>query len=373
MSENKDRLEEFHARLRQENLGPLWEDLKHMVTKEPVHHVKPHLWKWETVRKLLLEAGDLLPLDRGSERRVIYLQNPSLPGEDYIGCTTLTLYAGVQLILPGEVAPSHRHTQGAIRFIIEGSGAYTAVDGEKVYMNRGDMILTPQWTWHDHGHEGTEPMIWMDGLDVGLVRMLSGSFYEPHASHKQPIDHPDEYSIVQYASGPFRPISERKRGGYPSPLMAYRWEQAREMLEKMKAYAPDPFDGYAIDYMNPVTGGSADFRIGSMMQLLTPGMHTKAHRHVHSAVYHVLEGSGYTVIDGVKYEWSKGDFLALPPWCWHEHVNTGEHDAYLFSFNDRPVLTMLALEREEAFAENGGQQTVQDVFTPQTQPNVSVK
>jgi gentisate 1,2-dioxygenase len=335
-----------------------------MVTKEPVHKVKPYLWKWETLRKLLLEAGDLLTLDRGSERRVIYLQNPSLPGEEYVGSTTLTLYAGIQLILPGEVAPSHRHSQGAIRFIIEGSGAYTAVEGEKIYMNRGDLILTPAWTWHDHGHEGTEPVIWMDGLDVGLVRSLAGSFYEPYADHKQPVTRPDDYSFFQYSSGPFRPVSERNRSGYPSPLMAYRWQQVRQAIEKLKAYDPNPFDGYAIDYINPVTGGSADFRIGSTMQALTPGMHTQAHRHVHSAVYHVLEGTGYTIIDGIKYEWSKGDFFALPPWCWHEHVNTGEQDAYLFSFHDRPVLTLLGLEKEDVFTENGGRQKIKGEFSP---------
>lgn len=350
--------------LEKNHLGPLWEDLQELVTKEPVHDIEPYLWKLDKIKAYLHRAGELLGLGRQSERRVIYLQNPSLAKKGLLGYSTYTLYTGVQLLLPGEVAPSHRHSQGAIRFILEGDGAYTSVNGEKIYMERGDCILTPAWTWHDHGHEGTEPMIWMDGLDVGLVKSLTGSFFEPYSDDIYPVDKPDNFSVKQYTSGLYRPFGDRNRKGYPSPQLAYKWSQVKQVLEIMSEHDPDPFDGYAVDYINPLTGGSADFRIGTSMQKLTPGMHTKAHRHVHSAVYHVLEGKGYTVINGVKYEWERGDFLILPPWQWHEHVNTGSEDAYLFSFNDLPVMQMLGMERVEEYKENNGHQNVVGTFDP---------
>ncbi|TWG30309.1 gentisate 1,2-dioxygenase [Geobacillus sp. C56-T2] len=360
-------LERLHEELEQVYLGPLWEKLGKMVTPEPDHEVVPYLWKWETIRKHLLEAGELLRLGRESERRVVYLQNPSLLKRGLIGYSTNTLYVGVQLLLPGEVAPAHRHSQSAIRFIIEGEGAYTAVDGERTYMERGDLILTPAWTWHDHGHEGTEPVIWMDGLDVGLVRNFAGSFFEPYSEDVFPVVAPHNGSTFKYATGALRPVSDRKRKGYPSPLIAYKWKTTKQVLENLSQLDPDPYDGYAVDYINPLTGGSADLRIGTTMQKLTPGMHTKAHRHVHSAVYHVLDGEGYTIINGVKFEWAKGDFFILPPWSWHEHVNTGEGDAHLFSINDLPIMEKLDLEREEEYDKNGGYQSIVDVFEPLSQ------
>lgn len=361
-SEQRKALDQFAARLAKDHLGPLWDNLGAMVTRQPTHHVAPYLWKWQTIRNYLLESGKLLALGRESERRVIYLQNPSLMEQGKIGYATDTLYVGIQMLLPGEVAPSHRHSQAAIRFIIEGDGtAFTTVNGEKTYMERGDLVLTPPWTWHDHGHEGTEPVFWMDGLDVGLVKTLTGSFFEPYHDNTYPLNGPADSSIRRYAGG-VRAISERKVRGYPSPLINYKWKRIREVLEGLTALEPDPYDGFAIDYVNPVTGGSADARLGTMMQRIVAGGGTKAHRHVHSACYHVLEGEGYTVIDGEKFEWSQGDFFIVPPWSWHEHHNTGQTDAHLFSLNDRPVMEILNLEQEEAYPDNGGNQRIERIF-----------
>jgi gentisate 1,2-dioxygenase len=362
--EVKKALSEFADKLAVEHLGPLWDDIGKMVTPQPTHGVIPYLWKWETIRNYLLEAGPLLALGRDSERRVIYLQNPSLLKDGKVGYATNTLYAGVQLLLPGEIAPSHRHSQAAIRFIIEGDGdAYTTVDGEKTYMSRGDLILTPPWTWHDHGHEGDAPVFWMDGLDVGLVKTLTGSFFEPYHDDKYPVSGPPDSSVARYASG-VRAISERKRKGYPSPLINYKWASIEQALEGLSRLDPDPFDGFAVDYINPSTGGSADARLGTSMQKLPSGMHTEAHRHVHSVIYHVLEGTGNTVINGQKFEWARGDFFVVPPWSWHEHINTGDQAAYLFSLNDRPVMETLGLEKEEDLQENGGRQQVETIFVP---------
>jgi len=360
--------EQYYGNLEQASLGPLWTKLKYMVTKEPDHEVVPYLWKWDTLRKLVLQSGTL-PLGRDSERRVVYLQNPALAKRGLVGFATQTLYAGIQLLLPGEVAPSHRHTQTAIRFIIEGEGAFTSVNGEKTYMKPGDLILTPSWTWHDHGHEGTEPVLWMDGLDVGLVKNFAASFYEPYPDEVYPLSAPEPGADLLYARSAYRSVKERKRTAARWPMLAYKWTETKEMLDQLTQLGEiDAFDGYAVDYINPATGGSADTRIGTTMQKLPAGVNTKAHRHVHSAIYHVMDGSGYTVIDGQKFEWAKGDFFVLPPWSWHEHVNTGAADAYLFSINDRPVLEALELERDQAYVENNGHQTITSTFRPAETP-----
>lgn len=365
-SEAKEALHQFANKLAGHHLGPLWDNIGEMVTPQPSNGVTAYLWKWQTIRNYLLEAGSLLSLGRASERRVIYLQNPSLLKEGKIGYATNTLYAGVQLLLPGEIAPSHRHSQAAIRFVIEGDGgAYTTVDGEKTYMRRGDLILTPPWTWHDHGHEGTEPVFWMDGLDVGLVKTLTGSFFEPYHDDTYPVTGEPDRSVLRYASG-VRAISERKKYGYPSPLINYKWSNIEKTINDLSKLEPDPYDGYAVDYINPTTGGSADARLGTSMQKLPPGFHTRAHRHVHSVVYHVLEGTGYSVINGQKFEWSSGDFFVVPPWSWHEHHNSGEADSFLFSLNDRPVMELLGLEKEDVLQENGGYQQIESVFEPIT-------
>lgn len=357
-----DQFSEFYQQLEKDALGALWTNLGHMVTREPVHDVRPYLWKWATIHKYLLQAG-ALPLGKDAERRVIYLQNPSLMEKGLIGFSTYTLYAGIQIIFPGEVAPAHRHSQTAIRFIIDGDGAFTAVDGQKTYMERGDLILTPSWTWHDHGHEGEQPMIWMDGLDVGLIKNLAASFFESFGEEAHPLQGKSNASVARYSHGSYRPINDRDKNGYPSPLLAYKWTKTEDALNQLEEVGDiNSFDGYAVDYINPLTGTSADLRVGTTMQKLPVGFATKAHRHVHSAVYHVLEGSGYTVMNGEKFEWEKGDFFVLPPWMWHEHVNTGEQDAFLFSINDRPILSLLNLDREEELQENNGHQEITSIF-----------
>jgi gentisate 1,2-dioxygenase len=356
---------EYYKDLEQHEVGALWKDLGYMVTREPVHDVEPYLWKWETIKNYCLKAGSL-PLGPDAERRVVYLQNPSLKKKGLIGYGTNTLYAGIQMLLPGEVAPAHRHTQTAIRFIIEGDGAFTAVNGQKTYMERGDLILTPSGTWHDHGHEGNEPMFWMDGLDVGIVRYFAASFFEGFDDESHPVVGQDNESIRRYSNGAYRPINDKDLDGYPSPLLAYKWESTEQALNNLdEVKEVNSVDGIAVEFINPANGKSADLRVGSMMQRLPIGYEGKAHRHVHSAIYHVLDGSGYTIINGQKFEWSKGDFFILPPWSWHEHVNTGDQPAHLFSINDRPVLKNLNLEREENFKENGGHQVIEATFNPE--------
>src|SRR5512145_2222565 len=188
--------QELYRRMDRSNLTPLWEVLHNLIPNEPATPCKPALWKYRDARPYLMEAGKLITA-KEAIRRVLILENPGMRGES---CITQSLYAGLQLILPGEIAPSHRHTQTALRFIVEGTGAYTAVDGERVTMHPGDFIITPSWTWHDHGNPGSEPVVWLDGLDIPMVSMLDGGFMERYPEETQPVLRREGDSQARYGA-----------------------------------------------------------------------------------------------------------------------------------------------------------------------------
>ena len=221
--------QEFYDRIAPLHLAPLWEKLHHLVTAEPHDPCVPHLWRYDReVRPLLMQAGGLISAMEAT-RRVLILENPGYAGQAQI---TGSLFAGLQLILPGEIAPAHRHTQSALRFVIEGSGAYTAVDGERTAMHPGDFVITPSWTWHDHGHEGHgttrneggEPVVWLDGLDIPIVRLLNASFAEPGAADMQPVTRPEGDSLARYGNN-LLPVDWKPAGqdlaGVQLPLRAH--------------------------------------------------------------------------------------------------------------------------------------------------------
>src|SRR5213082_583913 len=173
--------QDLYRRMDKHNTAPLWEVLHALIPDTPLTRCKPYLWKYKDVRLYIMEAGKLISA-KEAIRRVLVLENPGMRGES---CITQSLYAGLQLILPGEIAPSHRHSQSALRFIVEGSGAYTAVDGERTTMVPGDFIITPSWTWHDHGNESDVPVVWLDGLDIPLIRFLDAGFAENDTARSQ--------------------------------------------------------------------------------------------------------------------------------------------------------------------------------------------
>lgn len=358
-------LNQFHEELWEKNLGPLWEAIPQIISKEPKPKAVPYLWKWRLIYDKIMESGQLITPERGGERRVLYFQNPGMKHLQPWGwgSTSNSLYAGVQLILPGEKAPAHRHNQQAIRYVIQGSGAYTAVDGERVYMEPGDFLITPAGSWHDHVHEGDEPMLWMDCLDIPINHFLGVSFFEHHEEFNQPITVPDNYSIDQYAGGIVRPVKDKNNR--TAPLKSFKWERTKEALDGLSRHEPDPHLGCAVDYINPVTGGSACFTIGTRMQKLPEGFQGTARRQVSSNIFHVHRGKGYTVINGTRFDWEKGDFFVVPNWHWHEHVNTGSEEAFLFSTNDIPIMEMLRYQKEEDYEPNGGHQEIKGVFQPE--------
>lgn len=332
---------ELYGRLDQKNTTPLWEVLGKIIPFEPTPDIVPVLWRYDEVRPLLLEAGRLLTA-REAERRVLILENPGLRGQSRI---TQSLYAGLQLILPGEIAPAHRHTMAALRFVIEGTGAYTAVEGERTIMHPGDFILTPSWTYHDHGNPGDIPVMWLDGLDVPLVNLFDASFRESYPGEVQANTVPDGDSHARYATNmlpvdwqPTRPSS---------PIFNYPYSRSREALEHLhRNRAVHQCHGVKMRFINPANGGSPMPTIGAFLQLLPKGFRGVPYRATDSTVYSVAEGRGRSRIGDTIYTWGPRDIFVVPSWTRVAHE--AEDESVLFSFSDRPAQQALGLWREEA-------------------------
>lgn len=332
--------EAFYQRLAPHNLAPLWEVISALVRKEPRPLSVPWLWPYDAVRPLLMEAGELITA-KEAERRVLVLENPGLKGSSLI---TESLYAGLQLILPGEVAPSHRHTQSALRFIVEGEGAYTAVEGEKTIMSPGDFVITPSWTWHDHGNDSDQPMVWLDGLDLPLVAMLNATFAESLGADSQPLGRPEGDALARYGAG-LLPVDYQAQG-LASPIFNYPYARTREALERMRrAEAWDPCHGLKVRYVNPVQGASAMPTLGTFIQLLPKDFESAPYRATDGTVYSVVEGRGRTVAGEATLDWGPRDTFVIPSWLSHRHA--AHEDAVLFSFSDRPVQEKLGLWRQD--------------------------
>jgi gentisate 1,2-dioxygenase len=268
------------------------------------------------------------------------LMNPGLGGQASI---TGSLFAGLQLIMPGEVAPAHRHTQSALRFIIEGHGAYTAVDGERTAMEPGDFVITPSWTWHDHGNETSEPMVWLDGLDVQIVNLLNASFAEGYPDDTQPISRPEGDSFARYGNN-LLPV-DWKPDVKTSPVFNYPYVRTREALEALgKNGAADPYHGYKLRYVNPANGEFAMPTIATFIQLLPAGFASLPYRATDGTVFVCVEGEGEIRIGDTVLGWEQHDIFVVPSWATHTHY--AKRESVLFSFSDRVVQEKLGLWRE---------------------------
>lgn len=336
-------------------LKPLWLVLSEAFTAEPHTEIVPHIWKWSDVRPRILEAGHRISAEE-AERRVLMYLNPGLGGRPG---ATQTLFTGVQLIMPGEIAPTHRHTPCALRVIMEGNGAYTTVSGEKTLMRPGDFVTTPNWTWHDHGNETDQPMMWLDGLDMPFVLTLNAMFYDElgNGYETQPVVKELEDSQLRYNRG-FRPHHDRFSSNY-SPVLNYRYDDVRETLELMKRSgdALSEQEGVMLDYVNPLTGGPTLPTIGAHAQMIQPGEHTRALRDTASRIYYVLDGRGTSIIGGKTIEWEKGDTFCAPTWAWREHeVRSEDAPGILFSFDDAPIQQPFSLYRQQLLQEGDGRQ-----------------
>ena len=344
------------AELRKLWLKPLWLVLGDAFTAEPSTRIVPHNWRWSDVRPRILEAGRRISA-KEAERRVLMYLNPGLNGAPGV---TQTLFSGIQLIMPGEIAPTHRHVPSALRVIVEGSGAYTTVSGEKTLMRPGDFVTTPNWAWHDHGNETDEPMMWLDGLDMPFVLALNAMFYEDlgGGDQIQPVSKELDDSVTRYNRG-FRPHNDRFSGNY-SPILNYRYADVRETLDLMERSgdAASEEEGVMLDYINPLTGGPSLPTIDAHAQLIRPGEHTRAVRDTASRIYHVIEGRGTSIIGGETLEWEKGDTFCAPTWAWREHsVPSDAATAVLFSFDDAPIQKPFSFYRRQVLMEGSGRQS----------------
>jgi gentisate 1,2-dioxygenase len=340
---------QLYADMSPHHLTPLWEVLHALVPPQPKTPCVAAHWKYNEVRPFLMRAGAAITAEEAI-RRVLILENPALRGQS---CITQSLYAGLQLILPGEVAPSHRHTQSALRFIIEGSGAYTAVDGERTTMHPGDFITTPSWTFHDHGHEGQDPMVWLDGLDIPMLRFFDAGFAENDSSKSQLIKQPEGTSFAQFGHNmaPVRPLSSGLSPyGATSPIFSYPYARTREALHALERDTRvDAWDGFKLRYINPLTGGSPMPTMQTFMQRLPQGFAGKPYRQTDGAVFSVVEGSGIAHISShhgsATFEFAPRDHFVVP--SWHTLRLSSSEGCVLFSYSDRPVQQALAIHREE--------------------------
>jgi gentisate 1,2-dioxygenase len=331
----------FYDRLATRNVAPLWEVLARLVPAQPAPEMVPVLFAYDEIRPLLLEAGRLLTAQE-AERRVLVLENPALRGQSRL---TQSLYAGLQLILPGETAPAHRHAASALRFVFEGAGAFTAVEGEQTTMRPGDFIITPSWTFHGHGNPGDEPTIWLDGLDVPIVNLFDTSFLERPEEEASIARVPQGDALARYGSNLLPVDFTPARAA--SPVFAYPYGRTRESLDILFRNGPlHPCHGVKMRYVNPATGGYPMPTVGAFVQYLPNGFAGAGYRATDATVYAVVEGQGRSTIGETTFNWGPRDIFAIPSWAPVRHI--AESDAVLFSMSDRPAQIALGLWREQA-------------------------
>ena len=349
-------LVQYYKDLEQFEAGALWNVANKIEPWEPKSQSVPVLWRYRDLRDYVLRSVDLVTPEQAG-RRVIYLNNP---GRQDVSAAVGWLYSGLQVMHPGEAASAHSHSSSALRFIMEGSGAYTVVDGHKMTLGANDFVLTPNGAWHEHGvsSEGST-CIWQDGLDIPLVNAMEAGFYAVHPDLSQAVTYPVNDASHIWGGPGLKPTLHDWQKPY-SPLLKYEWEPTYEaLLRYSKVTDGSPFDGIIMDYTNPLTGGPVMATIGASMQMLRPGEHTKAHRHTGSIMYQVAKGEGYSIINGKRFDWRERDIFCVPSWMFHEHVNgSSSDDACLFSFHDLPVMRALNLYFEEALVDNNGHQII---------------
>jgi gentisate 1,2-dioxygenase len=331
----------YYDTLAPQSLAPLWEVLKGLVPTEPKSKFAPHVWQFAKAKPLLMEAGSLLTAEE-AERRVLVLENPAMPGGSRI---TATMYAGYQLIMPGEIAPAHRHTASALRMVLEGNGGFTAVAGEKTTMSRGDFIITPSMGWHDHGQENQSPVIWVDGLDLHMVNFYEAAFMDHMNDKSQIITKAEGQSVSEYGSG-MGPMTPHSPFGLTTPIFNYTYARSKPALMQIAENTdPDPHLAYALRYLNTLTGDWAMPTIAAWLSHIPKGFETKAMRSTDGRSIVVLEGELTLDLDGKTFTAQESDVVAIPSWVW-SRIRASK-DAIFFTFSDRAAQEKIGVYREE--------------------------
>ncbi|MBL8349892.1 MAG: cupin domain-containing protein [Burkholderiaceae bacterium] len=322
---------DYREALSRQNLVPLWPSLRAVLPPgKPQPRTRATHWPYEALRPLLLQAGELTPIEK-AERRVLVLANPGHGLEKMQA--SAAMYLGMQLLLPGEWAPSHRHTPNAVRMVVEGEGAWTTVDGEKCTMQRGDLILTPTGLWHEHGHDGTEPVVWLDVLDLPLVYYMEASY---HVDGQRQTQHPGRGDRA-YARGGVvpMPVFERSRKAYP--MLRYPWADARAALESLAADQP-ALDAVQVRYVNPETGADAQNILGYSALMLRPGQTLALPARSPAAVFHLIEGAASVQVEDQRFRLAAADTCCAPGYTAVTLANaSADRPAFLFIADETPL------------------------------------
>jgi len=328
---------DYVAALRAQNLVPLWPSLRAvMPAGKPQPRTAPTAWSYAALKPLLLRAGELTPIEK-AERRVLVLANPGHTLEKMQASSAI--YLGMQLLLPGEWAPSHRHTPNAVRMVVEGEGAWTTVEGEKCAMSRGDLILTPTGLWHEHGHDGDRPVVWLDVLDLPLVHYLEAS-YHVNGPRQATLAGRGERAFVRAGVAP-SPVFERTRKAYP--LLRYPWADTKAALQSLAADQPD-LESVMVTYLNPETGGDAENILGFYALMLRPGQTLALPARSPASVFHVVEGGAEVQVMAERFSLAEADTCCTPGYTPLTLRNrSGTAPAFLFVADEAPLHRKLGL------------------------------
>ena len=327
----EDLPQEYRDQLTAQNLVPLWPSLRAVLPPHvPTRHTRPTFWSYQALRPLLLKAGELTPIEK-AERRVLVLANPGHGLEKMQA--SAAMYLGMQLLMPGEWAPSHRHTPNAVRMVVEGEGAWTTVDGEKCPMSRGDLILTPTGLWHEHGHDGHDPVVWLDVLDLPLMYYAEVSY---HVDGERQTVRPGRGDRA-YTTGGVVPTPVFQRNPKAYPMLRYPWADTRQALQALAQDRPD-LDAVQVTYVNPETGADAENVLGFYALMLRPGQTLQLPARSPAAVYHLIEGNADVVIESQTFTLREADTCCAPGYTPVTLRNGSSEDpAFIFIADESPL------------------------------------
>jgi gentisate 1,2-dioxygenase len=333
----EDLPEDYRSELTAQNLVPLWPSLRAVLPPgKPIPRTKATCWPYQALRPLLLKAGELTPIEK-AERRVLVLANPGHGLEKMQASSTI--YLGMQLLLPGEWAPSHRHTPNAVRMIVEGEGAYTTVEGEKCMMSRGDLILTPTGLWHEHGHDGDQPVIWLDVLDLPMVYYMEASYVTEGKAQAVTSNSADR----AYQRGGVVPAPMFTRSAQSYPMLRYPWVEVRAALQALAASQPE-IDAVQVAYVNPETGLDCQKILGFSALMLRPGERLALAARSTAMVFHQIEGGATVSLDGQQFSLGEADTCCIPgytPITLNNH--SADQPAFIFIADDAPLQKKLGV------------------------------
>jgi gentisate 1,2-dioxygenase len=327
--------------------------------------MQAHRWRWREINPYLQKISEIArnaevkPLET-TDRQGILLTNPGLGGRLQV---TNTIRCSIAIYNPGDIAPAHVHSPNASRTILSDKGGYTNVEGERCECRRGDIVLTPNGTWHDHGNEDKDPMIWIDMLDWPLMEYLDCVWVdqnyeaEGQANEKsQPTKFADGHSTRLYGNGGLKPVftsNQRGWGQKSTPMFHYKGVEVREALDRLRKEAGDPFEAIKMQFVNPVTGGPVFPTLDYCAQLIRAGEELSLKRETCSTFIVVMDGQGYSEIGGQRFDWEKNDIMAVPNFMWRRHVNTGKNDAVLYTVSDAAVLRAIGQYRAQGQTAKG--------------------